>query len=74
MINLMAIVTAKRANDPSMAGPLSTTRQPSALTFDQGRIVSLKLGLLAMSAFYLPQQTTPRETLPQTVLPSILTN
>jgi hypothetical protein len=57
MIDLIPIFTAKRANEPAIAGPLSTTHRDSALAFDQGRIVGLKLWALAMSAFQLPQQT-----------------
>ena len=74
MIDLMPIFTANSATEPTTAGASSKIRQPSALTFDQGRIVSLKLWALAMSAFYLPQQTTPGEILPQRVLLSILTD
>ena len=74
MIDLMPIFTANSATDPTTADVSSTIRQPSALTFDQGRIVSLKLWALAMSAFDLPQQMTPGEILPQTVLLSILTD
>jgi hypothetical protein len=65
--NFMPVFTEKSRNDPTSAGPLSRIRQPSALTFDQGRIVSLKLWALAMSAFCLPQQTAG-EIVPQTAL------
>jgi hypothetical protein len=58
MIDLIANFTAESASDPKTAGPSSTSRQYSALALDQGRIVSLKLWVLAMSAFYPPQQTT----------------
>jgi len=68
MIDLIPVFTAKSANDPRMAGPLSTTRQNSAPAFDQGRIISLKLWAGAMSAFYLPQQTTPGEIVPRQAL------
>ena len=70
-IDLKLIFTAKSADDPMTAGASSTIRQPSALTFDQERIVGLKLWARAMSAFDLPQHTTPGETLPQTVLLSL---
>jgi hypothetical protein len=39
----MPVFTANSRNDPTSAGKLSSALQLSALTFDQGSIVGLKI-------------------------------